>query len=80
MPRSIDKAAADFVLDQMGYAPRKRDEQRVEYRYRHAAEGYDFPIVLFFREGGIPEDDFRRMMVDKHGMPLAVVDAALEQL
>ena len=80
MPRLIDKALADFVMDHIGYSVNKHEGQWVEYRWRHAPEGYEVLVVLFFPEEGIPEDDFRQELSDYQGIPLAVIDSALEQL
>ncbi len=81
MPEFISRAAADFVMKEMGYSVHLEQGQAVTYRYD--LSGYEVLVTLSFPQGGqggIPEADFRRELSDYQGIPLAVVDAALEQL
>ena len=76
MPRSVDRASAAYIMREMGYETGKEEGPRAEYRTR--MNEYESPVVLFFPEGGIPEEDFREAL-ERQGIPLAVIDAALEQ-
>ena len=79
MPEFISRATADFVMRQMGYSVRKEHGQSVTYRNDLIA--YEDRVALSFPDGqGIPEADFRRELSDYQGIPLAAVDAALEQV
>lgn len=78
MPEFISRAAADFVMREMGYSVHAERGRSVTYRYD--LSDYEVLVALSFPDGqGIPEADFRRELSDYQGIPLAVVDAALEQ-
>lgn len=76
--KPIDKASAAYVMDQMGYDVRRESGQRVFYRHRLSQ--YEPIITLVFPEDGILEEDLRWQLVDHQGIPVAVLNAALEQL
>lgn len=82
MPDFISRAAADFVMSDMGYAVHLEEGQAVTYRWLYGAGDYEILVSLSFPddEHGMPEADFRRELSDYQGIPLAVIDAALEQL
>lgn len=66
-------------MRQMGYSVHKERGRSVTYRNDLTA--YEDLVALSFPDGqGIPEADFRRELSDYQGIPLPVVDAALEQV
>ena len=81
MPEFISRPTADFVMREMGFAVHLEEGQAVTYRQLYGVSGYEHLVALSFPDGqGIPEADFRRELSDYQGIPLAVVDAALEQV
>lgn len=81
MPEFISCPTADFVMREMGFAVHLEEGQAVTYRQLYDVSEYEHLVALSFPDGqGIPEEDFRKELSDYQGIPLALVDAALEQV
>ena len=65
-------------MEHLGYEVAANIGQAFIYRHRYNPN--EPPVALSLPEGGLPVDDFRRTLVDGHGMLPEAVGAALEQL